>query len=86
MENNKNPPSVFLAYVVGDAVPQGHVIYQNMVEPVSIYNALQLGANPQVAVQPEPQWYCNFKLPIFARKEDNNLQNWFKNAFNKLRL
>ena len=73
-------------YVVGDAVPQGHVIYQNMVVPVSIYNALQLGANPLVAVQPEPQQYCNFKLPIFAGKEDNNLQNWLKNAFNKLRL
>ena len=86
MENTKNPPPKFPAYIVGDAVPQGHVVYQNMVVPVSIYNALQLGANPQVAVQPEPQRYCNFKLPIFAGKEDDNLQNWFKNAFNKLRL
>ena len=83
MENNKNPPPVFPAYVVGDALPQGHVVYQNMVVPVSIYNALQLGANPQVVVQPELQQYCNFKLPIFAGKEDNNLQNWFKNVFNK---
>ena len=57
-----------------------------MVVPVSIYNALQLGANPQAAVQPEPQKYRNFKLPTFARKEDNNLQNWLKNAFNKLCL
>ena len=47
MENNENPPSVFPAYVIGDAIPQGHVVYQNMVVPVSIYNALQLGANPQ---------------------------------------
>ena len=68
MENNENPPPVFPAYVVGDAVPQGHVVYQNMVVPVSIYNALQLGANPQVAVQSEPQQYRNFKLPIFAEK------------------
>ena len=43
MENNENPPPVFPAYVVGDAVPQGHIVYQNMVVPVSIYNALQLG-------------------------------------------
>ena len=28
MENNKNPFSVFPAYIVGDAVPQGHVVYQ----------------------------------------------------------
>ena len=57
-----------------------------MVVPVSIYNALQLGANPQAAVQPEPQQYRNSKLPIFAGKEDDNLQNWLKNAFNKLLL
>ena len=62
MENNKNPPSVFPAYIVGDAVPQGHVVYQNMFVPVSIYNALQLGANTQAAVQPEPQRYRNFKF------------------------
>ena len=73
MENNKNPPSVFPAYIVGDAIPQGHIFYQNMVVPVIIYNALQLGANPQAAVQPEPQRYHNFKLPAFARKEDDNL-------------
>ena len=44
MENTKNPPPVFPAYVVGDAIPQGLVVYQNMVVPVSIYNALQLGS------------------------------------------
>ena len=86
MENNKNPPSIFPAYFVGDAVTQGHVVYQNMVVLVSIYIALQLGANPQAAVQPEPQRFCHFKLPIFAGKEDDNLQNWLKNAFNKLHL
>ena len=37
MENNKNPPSVFPAYNVSDAVPQGHIIYQNMVVPASIF-------------------------------------------------
>ena len=66
------------AYIVGDAVPQGHVVYQNMVVPVSIYNALQLGENPQAVVEPEPQRYRNFKLPTFARKEDDNLQNQLK--------
>ena len=68
MENNKNIPPVFLAYVVGDAIPQGHVVYQNMVVPISIYNALQPGANPQVAVQPEPQRYCNFLFANFCGK------------------
>ena len=46
MENYKNPPSVFPAYIVGDAIPQGHVVYQNMAIPISIYNALQLRENP----------------------------------------
>ena len=54
MENNKNPPYVFPAYNDGDAILQGHIVYQNTVVPVSIYNALQLGANPQAAVQAEP--------------------------------
>ena len=57
-----------------------------MAVPVSIYNALQLVTNPQAAVQPESQQYRKFKLPIFAGKEDDNLKNWFKYAFNKLRL
>ena len=57
-----------------------------MVLPVSIYNALQLKTNPQAEVQPEPQWYHNSKLPIFAGKEDDNLQIWLKNALNKLCL
>ena len=74
MENNENPPPVFPADIVGDAVPQGHVVYQNLVVLVSIYSALQLGANPQAAVQPEPQQYHNLKLSIFSGKEDNKLQ------------
>ena len=57
-----------------------------MVVPVSIYNALQLGAIPQSAVQPGPQRYRNFKLLTFVEKEDSNLLNWLKNAFIKLRL
>ena len=67
MEKNENPPPVFPAHLVGDAVPQGHVVYQNMVVPVSIYNALQLGANPQAVLQPDSQQFCNFKLPIFRK-------------------
>ena len=35
MENNKKPPSKFSAYVVGDAIPQGHVVYQNLIVPIS---------------------------------------------------
>ena len=50
------------------------------------YNALQHEANPKVVVQLEPQLNCNFKLPIFAGKEDNDLSNQYKSAFNKIRL
>ena len=66
MENNKNLSSVFPPYIVGDAVPQGPVVYKNMVVPVSIYDALQHGENPQATIHPENQLYRNFKLLIFS--------------------
>ena len=55
MENNKNTPPVFPAYIVNDAILQGHILNQNIVVLINIYYALELGADPQVAVQPEPQ-------------------------------
>ena len=53
MENNKNSPPAFPVYVVGETVPQWHIVFQNMVVPVSIYNELQLKAKSQVAVKVE---------------------------------
>ena len=43
MENNKNPPSVFPSYVIGDAKPQGHNYYQNMVVLKSFIMNYNLG-------------------------------------------
>ena len=33
----------FQPYVLDDAVPEGHVIYNNLVIPLNTYNALCLG-------------------------------------------
>ena len=81
MDQNTQP---FEAYVLGTAVLAGFVVHQGLVIPLPVYQVLGLAdiqAPPKLNCQ--FQTYCNFKLPIFAEKEDNNFQMWIETAVNK---
>ena len=79
MEQGLTPP--FEEYVLGAAVPAGFVVHQGLVIPLPIYQVLRLA---KMQAPPEAihmyQTYCNFKIPVFAGKEDNNFQMWIKTA------
>ena len=81
----QGPPPPFEEYILGAAVPAGFVVHQGLVIPLPIYQVLRLA---KVQAPPEAnhmyQTYCNFKLPVFAGKEDNNFQMWIKTAVNKI--
>ena len=47
-----------------------------------ILRLAELQATP--VVNPQYQTYCNFKLPVYAGKEDNNFQMWIETAVNKI--
>ena len=81
----QGPPPPFEEYVLGAAVPAGFFVHQGLVIPLPIYQVLRLA---KVQAPPEAnhmyQKNHNFKLPVFAGKEDNNFQIRIKTAVNKI--
>ena len=81
----QGPPPPFEEYVLGAALPTGFAVHQGLVIPLPIYQVLRLakGQAPPEANHMY-QTYHNFKLPVFAGKEDNNFQMWIETAVNKI--
>ena len=71
-EQNCQP---FVPYELGMVVLEGHVIYNNQIVPLDIFQALGLDRQPQPQ-QPLPNIvqnnYWNFKIPTFSVKEEEN--------------
>ena len=61
------------------------IVHEGLFTTVPILQVLRLAelqAIPKINCQ--YQTYCNFKLPVYAGKEDNNFQMWIDTAVNKI--